>query len=61
MELLAEQGADDIMVFGGGIIPEDDITALKKKGVGEIFLPGDTTDSIIEWINTHITPRGDNR
>jgi len=61
MELLAEQGADDIMVFGGGIIPEDDINTLKKQGVGEIFLPGDTTDSIIDWINTHITPRGDNR
>lgn len=61
MELLAEQGADDIMVFGGGIIPEDDINTLKKQGVGEIFLPGNTTDSIIDWINTHITPRGDNR
>jgi len=61
MELLAEEGADDIAVFGGGIIPEGDIETLKKQGVGEIFLPGDTTDSIIEWINTHITPRGDNQ
>ena len=61
MELLAEQGADDIIVFGGGIIPEDDIKILKQKGVGEIFLPGDTTDTIIEWIHTHITPRGDDR
>jgi methylmalonyl-CoA mutase C-terminal domain/subunit len=61
MELLTEQGADDIAVFGGGIIPEGDIETLKKQGVGEIFLPGDTTDSIIEWINTHITPRGDDR
>jgi len=59
MELLAQQGADDIAVFGGGIIPEEDIESLKKKGVGEIFLPGDSTDAIIEWINTHITPRGD--
>lgn len=53
LELLKERDAEDIKVFGGGIIPEDDI-ALKAKGVAEIFTPGATTTSIVDWVNTHV-------
>jgi methylmalonyl-CoA mutase C-terminal domain/subunit len=57
IELLKNEGADDIVVFGGGIIPEKDITMLKGAGVGELFLPGDTTEHIIDWVRTNVTPR----
>jgi methylmalonyl-CoA mutase C-terminal domain/subunit len=51
VEVLREKGADDIVVFGGGIIPEDDIAELKKLGVAEIFTPGAPLQSIVDWIN----------
>ncbi|OKI66511.1 cobalamin B12-binding domain-containing protein [Streptomyces sp. MJM1172] len=54
LELLKERDAQDIKVFGGGIIPEDDIAPLKAKGVAEIFTPGATTTSIVDWVNTHV-------
>ncbi|MFB6818963.1 cobalamin B12-binding domain-containing protein [Streptomyces sp. NPDC056347] len=54
IELLKEREAEDIKVFGGGIIPEDDITPLKEQGVAEIFTPGATTTAIVEWINANI-------
>ncbi|MFE9841040.1 cobalamin B12-binding domain-containing protein [Streptomyces goshikiensis] len=54
LELLKERDAEDIKVFGGGIIPEDDIAPLKAKGVAEIFTPGATTTSIVDWVNTHV-------
>ena len=57
IELLKERGADDIVVFGGGIIPDEDIPALKTAGVLEIFTPGASTDDIIEWVRTNIRPR----
>ena len=57
IEILKERGADDIVVFGGGIIPDEDIPALKKAGVLEIFTPGASTDDIIEWVRTNIRPR----
>jgi methylmalonyl-CoA mutase C-terminal domain/subunit len=57
LELLKQEGADDIVVFGGGIIPEDDIPKLKDVGVGEIFLPGDGSDRIVSWINENVKPR----
>jgi methylmalonyl-CoA mutase C-terminal domain/subunit len=50
MKLLKEQKADDILVFGGGIVPKDDVTALKEMGVKEIFLPGTSTQAVIQWI-----------
>jgi methylmalonyl-CoA mutase C-terminal domain/subunit len=50
VELLAEQGADDIMVIGGGIIPESDIPELKAKGTREVFGPGSSTEDIIAYI-----------
>ncbi|MER6212858.1 MULTISPECIES: cobalamin B12-binding domain-containing protein [unclassified Streptomyces] len=54
LELLKERDAEDIKVFGGGIIPEDDIAPLKDKGVAEIFTPGATTTAIVDWVNTHV-------
>lgn len=54
VELLAERGASDIVVFGGGIIPSEDIEELKKRGVAEIFTPGSHTDAIIEWVHEHV-------
>jgi methylmalonyl-CoA mutase C-terminal domain/subunit len=57
VELLKEKGASDIMVFGGGIIPQDDVPRLKETGTAEVFLPGSTTHAIIEWIRANIHPR----
>jgi len=50
VNLLREKGADDILVFGGGIIPVDDIPGLKAAGIKEIFLPGASTEDIIRYI-----------
>jgi methylmalonyl-CoA mutase C-terminal domain/subunit len=54
IELLQQQKANDIRVFGGGIIPDDDIPKLKEKGVAEIFTPGSSTQDIVAWIKQHI-------
>ncbi len=48
--LLREQGAEDILVFAGGIIPEQDIPGLKGAGIDEIFLPGTSTKAIVEYL-----------
>jgi len=56
VELLKAQSAADIVVFGGGIIPQDDVPRLKDKGVAEVFLPGSPTQAIIEWIRAHVRP-----
>jgi methylmalonyl-CoA mutase, C-terminal domain len=50
VELLRDRGADDVLVFGGGIIPRDDIVLLKQQGVAEIFTPGTPTQRIVEWL-----------
>jgi methylmalonyl-CoA mutase C-terminal domain/subunit len=50
IELLKKEGAEDIMVFGGGIIPDEDIPALKEAGVRAIFTPGATTSSIADFV-----------
>ncbi len=57
IDLLKAQGAGDIRVFGGGIIPEEDIPELKKRGVAEIFTPGASTQTIIEWVRQHVEAR----
>jgi methylmalonyl-CoA mutase C-terminal domain/subunit len=57
LELLKEQDAGDIQVFGGGIIPEEDITTLKAAGVMEIFTPGTSTAQVVEWVKAHVRPR----
>ena len=51
IELLASRDATDILVFGGGIIPEDDITALTEIGVAKIFTPGTKTQEVVDWVN----------
>jgi methylmalonyl-CoA mutase C-terminal domain/subunit len=50
VEILRERDAADIVVFGGGIIPEDDIVALQELGVAHIFTPGTRTDDIVAWV-----------
>src|SRR5439155_425632 len=57
IDLLRKEGADDVVVFGGGIIPDPDIPELKKMGVREIFTPGATTGSIARWVRDNIRPR----
>lgn len=57
MELLKQKGLTDAMVFAGGIIPEEDIPELKKLGVKEIFGPGTTTESIIQYVFDHVPKR----
>jgi len=54
LDLLRERGAGDIVVFGGGIIPEGDIPELEKLGVAKVFTPGATTQSIVEWVRGHV-------
>lgn len=50
IELLKAKGVDDVIVMGGGIIPDEDVEELKKRGVAELFGPGTPTTEIIEWI-----------
>jgi len=56
-ELLKSQKADDIVLFGGGIIPDEDLKDLKKLGVGTVFTPGTPTDEIVAWVKKHVKPR----
>jgi methylmalonyl-CoA mutase C-terminal domain/subunit len=56
---LKERGAEDVAVFGGGIVPEDDVPPLKQAGVKEIFTPGVSTQAIVEWIRTNVQPRAE--
>jgi methylmalonyl-CoA mutase C-terminal domain/subunit len=53
-ELLTDREADDILLFGGGIIPEDDIPALEQLGVAGIFRPGAPTDAIVGWLRARL-------
>jgi methylmalonyl-CoA mutase C-terminal domain/subunit len=54
LDLLREKGADDIVVFGGGIIPPDDVAALKTVGVKELFAPGTSTQDIVKFVRENI-------
>jgi methylmalonyl-CoA mutase, C-terminal domain len=54
LELLKEKGADDIAVFGGGIIPPEDVAGLKALGVKELFTPGTSTQDIVRFVREHI-------
>ncbi|GAC1541562.1 MAG: cobalamin B12-binding domain-containing protein [Myxococcales bacterium] len=58
IDLLKAQDAGDVIVFGGGIIPDVDIGSLKKLGVREIFTPGATTKAIAQWVRDNVQPRG---
>jgi methylmalonyl-CoA mutase C-terminal domain/subunit len=53
-ELLGERGIDDVIVFGGGIIPDEDIPELERLGVAHIFTPGATTTDIVDWVREHV-------
>ncbi len=55
IELLTEKGAEDIPVFGGGIIPEDDIPVLKKAGIKAIFTPGSPVVETVDWIKNNVS------
>src|SRR4051812_36151391 len=55
VELIRDQGGDDIIVFGGGIIPESDIPALEAAGVQAIFTPGAPTKQIVDWVNSNVS------
>jgi methylmalonyl-CoA mutase C-terminal domain/subunit len=54
IDLLAERDAEDIVVFGGGIIPEADIALLDDMGVAKVFRPGATTSEIVDWVQTNL-------
>jgi len=56
-KLLVEKGADDIVVVGGGIIPDQDFQYLYDNGIKEIFTPGATLESIVKWVNENVKPR----
>ena len=57
MKALHDRGANDVSVFGGGIVPQDDIMTLKQKGVKEVFTPGASTQDIVNWIRENVQPR----
>jgi methylmalonyl-CoA mutase C-terminal domain/subunit len=57
VRLLRDQGAGDVVVFAGGIIPKDDIGALREAGVEEIFTPGASTGSIVSWLNDRLSAK----
>jgi methylmalonyl-CoA mutase C-terminal domain/subunit len=54
LELLEENEAQDVVVFGGGIIPDSDIPELEKAGVAKIFTPGATLDEIVDWVRANV-------
>lgn len=60
LELMREKGMDDVILFGGGIIPDDDVRQLRQLGVGEIFLPGTSTDEIVGFIRRMTATGGGN-
>ena len=55
---LQKRGANDILVFGGGIIPDDDVERLRAAGVKGVFRPGTALQSIVEWVKANVTPAG---
>jgi methylmalonyl-CoA mutase C-terminal domain/subunit len=57
MELVKERGLDDVLVFAGGIIPEEDIPTLKKIGIAEVFGPGTNTDELVDFIRENVRER----
>ena len=57
VRMLRDRGGEDILVFGGGIIPDDDVAPLKAAGVSEIFGPGSSLQDIVTWGRGHVKPR----
>jgi methylmalonyl-CoA mutase C-terminal domain/subunit len=58
VELLRGQGASDMIVFGGGIIPEEDIPGLQQAGIAKVFGPGTSLEQIVGWVRDNVRPRG---
>ncbi len=56
LELLAAENASDVLVFGGGIIPQEDIPKLHDLGVAKVFTPGATTYEIVDWVRSSLEP-----
>ena len=54
LELLAEREVEDVTVFGGGIIPDEDVPQLEKLGVAKVFTPGATMDDIVDWVRENV-------
>jgi methylmalonyl-CoA mutase C-terminal domain/subunit len=54
VELMREREVDDVVVFGGGIIPDEDIPELEQLGVAKVFTPGATTTEIVDWVREHV-------
>jgi methylmalonyl-CoA mutase, C-terminal domain len=57
VELLRAEGAEDVVVFGGGIIPAEDIVTLREQGIAEIFTPGTPMRTITDWVAANVTER----
>jgi methylmalonyl-CoA mutase, C-terminal domain len=57
LKLLKEKKSDDIVVFGGGIIPDEDAPALLQAGVRAIFTPGTSTQQVVDWVRQNVVPR----
>jgi methylmalonyl-CoA mutase C-terminal domain/subunit len=57
LRLLREKGGEDVVVFGGGIIPDEDFDSLRREGVAGIFTPGATTREVIDWVRANVAPR----
>ncbi|TMA36627.1 MAG: cobalamin B12-binding domain-containing protein [Deltaproteobacteria bacterium] len=57
IEELRRRGGSDVLVFGGGIVPDEDVASLAAAGVARIFTPGATTQEIVAWVREHVRPR----
>jgi methylmalonyl-CoA mutase C-terminal domain/subunit len=57
MEALKARGATDVVVFGGGIVPKDDMPKLEQIGVAKIFTPGASTNEIVDWVESYLRPK----
>jgi methylmalonyl-CoA mutase C-terminal domain/subunit len=57
IDALKERGIGDVVVFGGGIVPKDDLPKLEQLGVAKIFTPGASTHEIIDWVEAHVRPK----
>ena len=57
IDALKQRGAGDVVVFGGGIVPKDDLPKLEQIGVAKIFTPGASTNEIVDWVESYLRPK----